>query len=181
MEAILYIAGGIALLALAWFFISLASTVKTLQTVLKDTGASLNVVTQDITDIKNQVVPILSNVNDITIKANSIAAGVQAQMLSIHETIDDTLDVLRGTVDDVERLKDELVATVSGPVQLVRASADGAVGAIMTSLNFIKRIIGGKSGGRSTSNPRSTTPGSNGYVGNEPTGTTPPKRETGAF
>lgn len=149
MEIILYITGGIALLALAWFLISLAGTVKALRGVISESQAMItearndvHVMTETITEIKTQVVPILGNVTELTYKVNSIADGVQGQLDSIRDTVDDTLDVVRGTIDDVERLKNELVATVEGPVRLVQSSVGGAVGAIKAGANLLTKLVG---------------------------------------
>lgn len=163
MEIILYITGGIALLALAWLFISLANTVKTAQGVLKESQVmiteartDIHTLTETVTELKTQVVPILGNVNELTYKVNTLADGVQSQLDSIRDTVDDTLDVVRGTIDDVERIKNELVATVEGPVRLVQTSVGGAVGAIRTGVNLIKKIVGGSN----KSNPKTSTDGS---------------------
>jgi hypothetical protein len=70
-----------------------------------------------------------------------MTANVEQQLLHIQETIDDALDVVRGTIDDVERLKDSLVSTVEGPVALVRDVSDGALGAIAAGLRIVKKFV----------------------------------------
>jgi uncharacterized protein YoxC len=166
MEIILYITGGIALLALAWLFISLASTISAVKQILTDVRGDLATVVATVDDLKTEVMPILGNVNGITSNINSITNGLQTQMISVHETIDDTLDVVRGTIDDIERLKDQLVATVEGPVSLVKTTTDGAVGAVFKGVGLLRRLMGG---GKSSKRYRnSSNPGrsdSNGHSG----------------
>lgn len=151
MESILYITGGIALLAVAWFFYSAARMTKSVERTLRVSNATLTearhdiqTLTQDFTQIKTQLMPIMDNVTQLTDKFNSIADGVQTQMVSIQDTVDDTLDVVRGTLDDIERLKDSVVGTVEGPLTLVRTGTQGAVGAVQMGFNLIKRLVEGK-------------------------------------
>lgn len=157
MEIVLYIAGAVACLALTYFLITLTATVRTLDKVLLDSQVMIAEARQDVQRIvgtvdqlKSQIMPIMSNVNDITFKVNTITDGVQKQMVNVHATVEDTLDVVRGTIDDVERIKNELVGTVEAPVKLVRTSMQGSVGAIMGAVGLIKKLVGGNS--TSTSN-----------------------------
>jgi len=156
MELILYITGGIALLALAWLFVSIASTVKSVKDVLVEVRGDLSNVVQTIDEVKAEVLPILGNVNNITANVTSITNGLQTQMISVHETIDDTLDVVRGTIDDIERLKNQLVATVEGPVSLVRATTDGAIGSVFKGVSLLSKFFGKKKD--------KSAPGANGSV-----------------
>lgn len=144
MEAILYITGGIALLALAWLFISLSRTVSAVKDLLRDVRSDLSIIVETVTDIKSQVLPILGNVNSIASNITTISNGIQAQMVTIQETIDDALDVVRGTIDDLERLKDEVVSSVEGPIQLVRTTANGTIGAIGKVVTILSRFVGKK-------------------------------------
>src|SRR5437763_16604960 len=116
MEVILYITGGIALLALAWLFISLARAVSGIQPLLAEVRSDVHSMVGVVDDIKSQILPILNNVDGITSNVkgitgnvNSITTGLQDQMIGVHETIDDALNVIRGTLDDLERLKNDVV------------------------------------------------------------------------
>ena len=144
MAIILYITGGIALLALAWLFISLASTFKAVKDVVVEVRGDLSTVLQTVEEVKAEILPILGNVNNITANVTSITNGLQTQMISVHETIDDTLDVVRGTIDDIERLKNQLVATVEGPVALARATTEGTVGTIFKGVGLISKFFSKK-------------------------------------
>jgi uncharacterized protein YoxC len=147
MEAILYITGGIALLALAWLFISLARTVSGVKSMLEEVQGDLHTAVTAVDEIKASVVPILgnvtnitSNVSTITSNVSNITTGVQNQMIGVHETIDDALDVIRGSLDDLERLKNNIVNTVEGPVSLLRDTAGGALGVISAISRVVRKF-----------------------------------------
>ena len=144
MEIILYITGGIALLALSWLFISIASTVRSVKDVLIEVRRDLATIVSSVDEIKTQALPILNNVGGITANVNSITGTVQGQMETIKETIDDALNVIRGTLEDLERLKDDVVATVEGPVSLARSATGGAVGAAAKVVNVLWKFFGNK-------------------------------------
>jgi uncharacterized protein YoxC len=168
MEIVLYIAGAVACLALTYFLITLTATVRTLDKVLLDSQVMIAEARQDVQrvmgtvdQLKSQIMPIMSNVNDITFKVNTITDGVQKQMVNVHATVEDTLDVVRGTIDDVERIKNELVGTVEAPVKLVRTSMQGSVGAIMGAVGLIKKLMGGGNSTTSANGASRTRPSNN--------------------
>ncbi|SRR5581483_9144418 len=149
MELILYITGGIALLALAWLFISLSNAVSGIKNVLNETRDDLHTIVGMADEIKTKVLPILGNVDNITgnvthITGNvsAITDGVRDQMSGVYETIDDALDIVRGTLDDIERLKNDVVATVEGPMTLVRETTGGVVGTAVKAVNLVLKLIG---------------------------------------
>jgi uncharacterized protein YoxC len=142
METILYITGGIALLALAWLFVSLARAISGMQVMLSELESDLHTAAAAADEIRAGVMPILDNMTHITANVSKITSGVQNQMVGVHETIDDALDVIRGTLDDVERLKNNVVATVEGPVSLVRETASGAIGTVLRVANMILKLTG---------------------------------------
>jgi hypothetical protein len=151
METILYITGGIALLALAWLFYSLTLSLKGMQSMLNQLETDFHTAAVAADEIRAGMMPILgnmaaitSNVTNITENVSKITSGVQNQMIGVHETIDDALDVIRGTLDDVERLKNEVVATVEGPVTLVRETANGAFGTALRVANVILKLVGNR-------------------------------------
>jgi uncharacterized protein YoxC len=144
MEIILYITGGIALLALAWLFISLSMAIGSVRLLIVEVRGDLTVMVETIKEVRSQILPILGNVNNITSNVTSITSGLQEQMVSVHETIDDALNVLRGTIDDIERLKDDVVATVEGPMSFARSASDGAVGVLFKGVKLLTGILGKK-------------------------------------
>jgi hypothetical protein len=149
MELILYITGGIALLALAWLLI--AKTISKIQPVVTELLIDLRSIVVTVDELKVQVTPVLenmahisSNVKGITSNVNSITTGLQKQMVGVHETIDDALDIVRGTLDDIERLKDDVVATVAGPVMMARAATNGAIGTGIKVVNILWKLFGNR-------------------------------------
>lgn len=148
MEIILYITGGIALLALSWLFISLARAVSGIKSLTDEARNDLRTIVATTQEVKEKVFPILGNVTNITdnvttITGNvsSITDGVRGQMVGVHKTIDDALDVVRGTLDDLERLKNEIVSTVEGPVTLVRDTSSGMVATAFKVVSTVTKLV----------------------------------------
>jgi uncharacterized protein YoxC len=151
MEIILYITGGIALLAFAWLFIALAKMIQGVQPLLTEFIRDMSTIVTTVDQLKTQVTPILenmagisSNVKGITSNVNSITTGLQNQMIGVHETIDDALDIVRGTLDDIERLKDDVVATVAVPVSVARSATTGAIGTSIKVANILWKLFGNR-------------------------------------
>jgi uncharacterized protein YoxC len=148
MENILYITGGIALIAFAWLMFSLAQTMKSAQVALVEARQDLHEFKCDIHEMKTEAMPILENLQQLTIRANSIADSVQSQMVTIQETVDDTLDVVRGTIDDVERLKNEVVGIVEGPLRMARSTSTGAIGTITKGVTLLAKLFAARKNGK---------------------------------
>jgi uncharacterized protein YoxC len=146
MDTILYITGGIALLALTWLFIALARALKGMQELLAQLEDDLHTAAAAADEIRAGIMPILGNMTHITANVSKITAGVQNQMVGVHETIDDALDIVRGTLDDIERVKNEVVATVEGPITMVRDTANGAFGTALRVANMILKLVGNRKG-----------------------------------
>lgn len=148
MEIILYITGGIALLALAWMFIALSRAIHGIQDIFEEARNDLRTVVAGADEVKEKILPILGNVTNITdnvttITGNvsSITDGLRGQMVGVHKTVDDALDVVRGTLDDIERLKNEIVATVEGPVTLVRDTSGGVVSTAFKAISALAKLV----------------------------------------
>jgi uncharacterized protein YoxC len=148
MEIILYIAGGIALLALAWLLYSLTNTLKVLQKVMIDAMQDVHEFTRDMHTMTEQVAPILENVRSLTVKTNSIVDGVQSQIVSIQSTVDDTLDVVRGTIDDIERLKNEVVDIVEAPLRSARGVSTGVASVVLKGAGLLVNLFGNRKNGK---------------------------------
>jgi phage-related protein len=144
METILYITGGIALLALAWLFISLAKALQGAQAMLTHLETDFHTAAMAADEIRAGIMPILGNMTHITANVSKITSGVQNQMVGVHETIDDALDVIRGTIDDIERVKNEVVATVEGPISMVRETANGAFGTAARVVSLVLKLVGNR-------------------------------------
>jgi hypothetical protein len=144
METILYITGGIALLALAWLFIALTKALRGMQSMITQLETDFHTAAVAADEIRAGIMPILGNMTHITGSVRDIASGVQNQMVGVHETIDDALDIVRGTLDDIERVKNEVVATVEGPVTMIRDTANGAFGTAFRIANVILKLVGNR-------------------------------------
>ena len=151
MDLILYITGGIALLGFAWLFISLARTISGALALLTEVRGDVHSIVLSVDDVKSKLLPILGNVTNITSNVvsitgnvSSITEGIRDQMLGVHETVDDALDIFRGTLEDIERLKNEVVATVEGPVHLVRQTTGGVVGTAIKVVGLISKLVNAK-------------------------------------
>ena len=149
MEIILYITGGIALLSVSWLMISIVGAMKRAETVLAESQKDFHSLTADVAQMKSEILPVLQGINDFTKRANSIADSVQSQIMSIQETVDDTLDVVRGTIDDVERIKNEVVEIVEGPLRIARSSTVTTASAIVKGLSLISGLLGARRNGKS--------------------------------
>ena len=160
MEIVLYITAGIALLALAWLFISLARAISSARLLVGEVRSDLALISETVKDVKTQVLPMIGNVNNIIANVTSITGGIQTQMIGVHETIDDALDVLRGTIDDIERLKDEVISTVEGPVLFARSATDGAVGVLFKGIKILNKVLGKK---KDKGGPSENTHSKNGW------------------
>jgi uncharacterized protein YoxC len=150
MDSILYITGGIALLALAWLLVLIAKTIVKIQPVVTELLVDLRTIVTTVDELKRQMTPVLdnmahisTNVKGITSNVHNITTGVQNQMIGVHETIDDALDI-RGTLDDIERLKDDVVATVAGPVKVARTATNGAIGTGIKVVNILWKLFGNR-------------------------------------
>jgi uncharacterized protein YoxC len=148
MELILYITGGIALLALAWLLILIAKTIGKVEPVVTELLIDLRTIVVTVDELKVKMTPVLDdmahislNVKGITSNVNNITTGLQNQMIGVHETIDDALDIVRGTLDDIERLKDDVVATVAGPVKMARSATNGAIGTGIKVFNILYKLF----------------------------------------
>src|SRR5674476_589249 len=109
MEIILYITGGVALLAMAWLFISIAKSVAEIKPYLDAVRGDLAQMVTAVNEVKAEVLPILGNVNQITSHVSEITGNVEKQLIHVHETIDDALDIIECTTHDVERVVDRLM------------------------------------------------------------------------
>ncbi len=155
MENILYVTGGIAFLAVAWTMTYLIKTLQTAQKVMLEARGDLHEFKGDVRELKIKVLPILDSVSQLTVRVNSIADNVQSQMVSIQETVDDTLDVVRGTIDDVERLKNEVVGIIEGPLRVIHSTSDGAIGTVTKGVTLLTKLFANRKTGKESESPRS--------------------------
>ena len=109
-----------------------------MQDFMRDVRGDLATMTATVEELRTQLVPILENANRISVNIRSITTSLDTQMLRVEETVTDVLDVVRGTIDDLERVKDDLVGTLEAPIAMVRDTTSGAI-------SLIGKIVGGLS------------------------------------
>src|SRR5674476_697735 len=83
MEIILYITGGVALLAMAWLFISIAKSVAAIKPYLDEVRGDLAQMVTAVNEVKAEVLPILGNVNQITSHVSEITGNVEKQLIHV--------------------------------------------------------------------------------------------------
>jgi uncharacterized protein YoxC len=149
MEIVLYILGAIVLVALLWFIVNAVRTLQTAEKFFSDSQVMLQDIKKDVSQMAGEVtvlrihaVPVLDNVTEITKHVSGITEGLAPRVEAIYETVDDTLNVVRGALDDVERIKDSVVQTIESPLNAVRRTTVGVVGTVFKGIGVIRELIG---------------------------------------
>ncbi|MEP7235478.1 MAG: hypothetical protein ABI778_09305 [Ignavibacteriota bacterium] len=149
MDIALYILSMIALVALLWLIIIAIRTfhsadklISDSTTILGDIKKDITQMTSDVTILRIHAVPVLDNVAEITKNIATITDGIAPRVEAIYETVDDTLNVVRGALDDIERIKDSVVATIESPLNLVRKTSTGVVGTVIKGIGVVRDLIG---------------------------------------
>jgi uncharacterized protein YoxC len=148
METVLYIAGAAALIALTALLFRLWKTLSEIDLLLRnsqiwmdETRKGMMMIADDVHDMKSRMVPVINTLSDITARTAVLTEGLQSRVDTIYETIDDALDVARGAIDDIDRIKNEIVATVQAPIHAARQGSEGLVSTIVKGVGFVKEII----------------------------------------
>lgn len=149
MELVLYILGALALVAFIVFIVRAMRTlghVDTLlvesQYLLQETKKDIDSISNDVNEMKRQFLPVINNIADITGRVASMSEGLHARIDDIYATLDDALDVAHGAIEDVERIKDSVVATIDAPLSAVRNTTVGIVGGLVKGVSLVKDLIG---------------------------------------
>ena len=149
MDIVLYILGAIVLVALIWFIINAVRTLQTAEKFFADSQVMMQDIKKDVNQMAGEVavlrihaVPVLDNVAEITKHVSGITEGLAPRVEAIYETVDDTLNIVRGALDDVERIKDSVVQTIESPLNLVRRTSTGVVGTVFKGIGVIRELIG---------------------------------------
>jgi len=149
MDIVLYVLGAIVLVALLWFIVAAVRTLQTAnqffadsKVMLEDIKKDVGQMSSDVTILRIHAVPVLDNVADITKHISGITEGLAPRVEAIYDTVDDTLNVVRGALDDVERIKDTVVQTIESPLNAVRRTTTGVVGTVVKGLGLIRDLVG---------------------------------------
>src|SRR5690242_8589028 len=118
MEIALSILAMIALVAFIWFVFVAVRTLRTTddflaraESTIEEIKKDVNQMTSEVSVIRIHAVPVLDNIADISQKLSGITDGLAPRVEAIYDTVDDTLDVVRGALDDVERIKNSVIET----------------------------------------------------------------------
>jgi hypothetical protein len=148
MEIALYIAGILALVALAVFLFRALKTLSAVDTLIvesqqlvEESRRDIAQISADISQIKVHVIPLIDNLAEVSQRVSSIAEGLESRIDGIYDTIDDTLDVVRGAIDDAERIKENVVATIAKPLESIRDAGGGTFSSILKGINLVREIV----------------------------------------
>lgn len=149
MDIALYILAGIALVA---FTILMVRAMRTLgqaeslmretQLLLHDAKHDIDSISDDIKEMKTRILPVVENISVVTKNVSSMTEGLHSRMDDVYRTLDDVLDVAHGAIEDVERIKNNVVATIDAPISAVRNSTTGIVDGLVKGMTIIKELIG---------------------------------------
>lgn len=149
MEIALYILGGIALVAFTLLMLRAMRTLGHVDSLMKESQHLLQEAKQDIDSISNDIkemkahfIPVIDNIADVTGRVALMTEGLHARMDDVYRTLDDVLDVAHGAIEDVERIKDNVVATIDAPLSAVRNTTVGIVGGLIKGVSIVKDLIG---------------------------------------
>lgn len=149
MELALYILGGIALIAFTLLMLramrtlgNLDSLMREAQHLLQEAKQDIDSISDDVKEMKTHFIPVIDNIADVTTRIASITEGLHTRMDDVYRTLDDALDVAHGAIEDVERIKDNVVATIDAPLTAVRNTTVGIVGGLIKGVSIAKDIIG---------------------------------------
>ncbi len=149
MELVLYILGALALVALIVFIVRAMRTLGNLDAVLREsqylmqeTKKDIDSISSDVNEMKRHFLPVVDNIANITSRVASMSEGLHARIDDIYGTLDDALDVAHGAIEDIERIKGNVVATIDAPLSAVRNTTVGIVGGIVKGVAIVKDLIG---------------------------------------
>jgi len=148
MELVLYILGAIALVALIVFIVRAMRTLGNLDAVLREsqylmqeTKKDIDSISSDVNEMKRHFLPVVDNIANITSGVASMSEGFHARIDVIYATFDDALDVAHGAIEDIDRIKGNVVATIDAPLSAVRHTSEGLVSGLIKGASLVKDLI----------------------------------------
>lgn len=149
MDIVLYILGGVALIAFTLLMLramrtlgQMDSLMRESQHLLQEAKQDLDSISSDVKEMKVHFIPVIDNIAEVTGHIASMTDGLRSRMDDVYRTLDDALDVAHGAIEDVERIKDNVVATIDAPLSAVRNTTVGLVGGIIKGVSIVKDLIG---------------------------------------
>src|SRR5258708_5094621 len=131
----------LAIIALVAFILFIVVAIRTLrsaddfllraETELGEIKKDISQMTSEVSVIRIHAVPVLDNVAEISQRLSGLTEGLAPRIEAIYDTVDDTLNVVRGALDDVERIKESIVEATETPINAVRRTSTGIVGTVV--------------------------------------------------
>ncbi|MBC8145501.1 MAG: DUF948 domain-containing protein [bacterium] len=103
-QVVLYIAASIALLALAWLFMSLVNTVKSARAVLDNTNKTVETLVGEVQGIRTSLQGTIENVEVITARVPATLDHVNSQLGQVDGILGSVRQLTEGVAIDVARL-----------------------------------------------------------------------------
>lgn len=148
MELVLYILGALALVALIVFIAramrtlgNVDSLLRESQFLMEETRKDLGRIAADVNEMKTHALPVIDNIANVTGRVASMSEGLHARIDDIYGTLDDALDVAHGAIEDIERIKGNVVATIDAPLSAVRHTSEGLVSGLIKGASLVKDLI----------------------------------------
>lgn len=139
-QVVLYISASLALLALAWLFVSLSSTFKGLRSVLDETTKVAHGVVEQVEGLRTSMQGTIQNVELITSRVpgtidrvNESVDRVNGQLAEVEGIIGSVRHLTDGLANDVTRLADDAT-------DLIHAAKGVAVSLIDLEQNIQMRV-----------------------------------------
>jgi hypothetical protein len=148
MDIAIEIVGIIALAAFVWFIVVAIRALSSADTFFLHAESMLADIKKDVSQMASEVsiirihaVPVLDNIAEVAQRVSGITEGLAPRVEAIYETVDDTLNVFRGALDDVERIKDSVVETIESPLNAVKRTTTGVVGTLVKGVSVVRELI----------------------------------------
>lgn len=148
MELVLYILGALALVALIVFIARAMRTLSNVDSLLREsqflmeeTRKDLGRIAADVNEMKTHALPVIDNIANVTGRVSAMSEGLHARIDDIYGTLDDALDVAHGAIEDIERIKGNVVATIDAPLSAVRHTSEGLVSGLIKGASLVKDLI----------------------------------------
>jgi archaellum component FlaC len=108
---------------------------------MEETRKDIGKISDDVNEMKTHFLPVIDNVAEVTRRAAVLSEGLQVRIDEIYATVDDALDVAHGAIEDIERIKSDVVATIDAPLSAVRNTSQGLVTGIVKGITVVKDIL----------------------------------------
>ncbi|HET9136879.1 MAG TPA: hypothetical protein VFO76_09585 [Candidatus Kapabacteria bacterium] len=148
MDIALSIVALIALVVLIWFLITAAKALQAVtasigraESDIKAVKADFDQISNDVTTLKTHLIPAIDNITEITETISGVTDGLKPRVDAIYNTVDDALDIAHGLLEDVERIKSEVVETIEKPIVAFKTTSDGVLSTVIKGVNVVRDLV----------------------------------------